>query len=183
MADIVDSLLKRKIGPLSDTAGRCVFTWSCGLNQPIYTRIIPPVPTYGSIWVVLWLLVLKRILFVKFMKKFHKNDLAKRTNLCEAISSLTQHIAFILDTTLYTRTGYFVLGPLPLRSHKDRSHLWGHFWESLVFRLHSEIGQIHLSIEAQCDQWPPQLGGGLTCPVEIAAGWSEIFFWYHCRVL
>ncbi len=25
-------------------------------------------------------------------------------------------------------------------------------WESLVFRLYSEIGQIHLSIEAQCDQ-------------------------------
>ena len=34
---------------------------------------------------------------------------------------------------------------------KDRSPLWGHFWESLVFRLHSKIGQIHLSIEAQCD--------------------------------
>ena len=29
---------------------------------------------------------------------------------------------------------------------KDRSPLQGNFWESLVFRLHSEIGQIHLSI-------------------------------------
>ncbi len=26
-----------------------------------------------------------------------------------------------------------------------------HFWECLVFRLHSKIGQIHLSVEAQCD--------------------------------
>ncbi len=26
--------------------------------------------------------------------------------------------------------------------------LWGQIWESLVFRLHSKFGQIHLSIEA-----------------------------------
>ena len=37
-------------------------------------------------------------------RQFHKNDLAKRTNLCEAISPLTQHTAFILDTTLCTGT-------------------------------------------------------------------------------
>ena len=34
---------------------------------------------------------------------------------------------------------------------KDRSPLQGRFWESLVFRLHSEIDQINLSIEAQWD--------------------------------
>ncbi len=42
----------------------------------------------------------------------------------------------------------------PVRSlyvPRKRGHLlWGHFWESLVFRLHSNIGQIYLSIEAQC---------------------------------
>ncbi len=33
-----------------------------------------------------------------------------------------------------------------------QNFLWlPYFWESLVFRLHSKIGQIHLSIEAQCD--------------------------------
>ncbi len=35
--------------------------------------------------------------------------------------------------------GYLVSGPLHLRSNKDRSPLRGHFWESLVFRLHSKL--------------------------------------------
>ena len=37
--------------------------------------------------------------------------------------------------------GYFVSGPLPLRSHKDRSHLRGHFCESLIFRWHSKLAR------------------------------------------
>ncbi len=42
-------------------------------------------------------------------------------------------------------------GPLPLRSHHGQVTLRGAcFLESLVIRLYSEIGQIHLSIEAQC---------------------------------
>ncbi len=45
-----------------------------------------------------------------------------------------------------------VSGPLPLHSHKKQVTFFrGHFWESLVFRLHSKISQIHLSIEAQYD--------------------------------
>ncbi len=47
--------------------------------------------------------------------------------------------------------GYSVSGLLPLFPQKKGHLLRGHFWESLVFRLHSKIGQIHLSIEAQCD--------------------------------
>ncbi len=47
--------------------------------------------------------------------------------------------------------GYCFSGPLPLHSHKGEVTFHGAcFWESLVIRLHSEIGQIHLSIEAQC---------------------------------
>ena len=53
------------------------------------------------------------------------------------------------STIEYTENG--LMSPLPLRSHKDRSPLQGHFWESLLFRLHSKLAQIHLSIEAQCD--------------------------------
>ncbi len=40
-------------------------------------------------------------------------------------------------------------GPLPQRSNYNRSYLGVCFRESLVFRLHSEIDQIHLTIEAQ----------------------------------
>ncbi len=46
--------------------------------------------------------------------------------------------------------GYCFSGPLPLRSHYNSPPLGVCFRESLVFRLHSDIGQIHLSIEAQC---------------------------------
>ncbi len=46
--------------------------------------------------------------------------------------------------------GYFFSGPLPLRSHFDSPPFGVCFRESLIFRLHSEIDQIHLSIEAQC---------------------------------
>ncbi len=47
--------------------------------------------------------------------------------------------------------GYCFSGPLPLRSHHGQVTLRGTcFRESLVIRLYSEIGQIHLSIEAQC---------------------------------
>ncbi len=46
--------------------------------------------------------------------------------------------------------GYYVSGPLLCRSHnRQLGHLlWGQIWESLVLRLHSKFGQIHLSIEA-----------------------------------
>ncbi len=68
----------------------------------VWTHVsFPPVPAYGSIWVVLWLF---------FFRSAHSMFPQKTGNL-----------------------------------------LRGHFWESLVFRLHSKIGQIHLSIEAQCD--------------------------------
>ncbi len=47
--------------------------------------------------------------------------------------------------------GYCFSGPLPLCSHLNSPPLGVCFRESLVFnRLHSEINQIHLSIEAQC---------------------------------
>ena len=42
--------------------------------------------------------------------------------------------------------GHCFSGPLPLRSHYNPPC----FRMSLVYRLHSEIDQIHLSIEAQC---------------------------------
>ncbi len=41
-------------------------------------------------------------------------------------------------------------GPLPLCSLINDPHIGVRFLESLVIRLHSEIDQIHLSIEAQC---------------------------------
>ncbi len=93
----------RSCVPLSDTlqAGAWLFPryrkWPdhVGRFWPIesaVTRSFPPVPAFGSIWVVLWLLFPQR-------------------------------------------RGY-LLGVC--------------FLESLVFRLHSEIDQIHLSIEAQC---------------------------------
>ncbi len=41
-------------------------------------------------------------------------------------------------------------GLLPLRSLANGPPIGVRFWESLVGRLHSEIDQIHLSIEAQC---------------------------------
>ncbi len=108
----LEKLFKRKSGlcqshcrlvplfsPLSEYQ---VITWFKSANQFIpYTRIMPPVPTYGSIWVVLWLSCFRSA-----------------------------------PSTFPQKTGHI---------------LWGHFWESLVFRLHSIIGQIHLSIEAQCD--------------------------------
>ena len=40
--------------------------------------------------------------------------------------------------------------PVPLRSHFNSPPFGVYFQESLVFRLHSEIDQIHLGIEAQC---------------------------------
>ncbi len=47
--------------------------------------------------------------------------------------------------------GYCFSGPLPLCSHHGQVTLRGAcLRESLVVRLYSEIGQIHLSIEAQC---------------------------------
>ncbi len=46
--------------------------------------------------------------------------------------------------------GYFFSGLLPLRSHFNSPPFGVCFRESLVPRLHSEIDQIHLSIEAQC---------------------------------
>ncbi len=47
--------------------------------------------------------------------------------------------------------GYCFSGLLTLHSHKGRGYLLGAcFRESLVIRLYSETGQIHLSIEAQC---------------------------------
>ena len=47
--------------------------------------------------------------------------------------------------------GYCFSGPLPLRSHNGEVTFHGAcFWELLVIRLHSEIGQIHLSTEPQC---------------------------------
>ena len=39
----------------------------------------------------------------------------------------------------------------PSMFQQKTSHLYRAIWESLVFRLHSEIGQSHLSIEAHCD--------------------------------
>ena len=42
---------------------------------------------------------------------------------------------------------YLVSGPLPLRSHKDRSSSRGHFWESLVFRLHSKLARSILALK------------------------------------
>ncbi len=47
--------------------------------------------------------------------------------------------------------GYFVSGLLPLRSHKRQATFTGPFLGVPIFRLHSKIGQTHLSIEAQCD--------------------------------
>ncbi len=45
---------------------------------------------------------------------------------------------------------YCFSGPLPLRSHHGQVTLWGAcFRDSLVIRLYSGIGQIHLSIEGQ----------------------------------
>ncbi len=41
-------------------------------------------------------------------------------------------------------------GLLPLRSLTNGQPIWVRFQECLVVRLHSEIDQIHLSIEAQC---------------------------------
>ncbi len=50
--------------------------------------------------------------------------------------------------------GYLVSGPLPLHSLKDRSPLWGHFWESLFFRLHPilarPISALKLSVTTTC---------------------------------
>ncbi len=47
--------------------------------------------------------------------------------------------------------GYCFSSPPPLRFHNGEVTFHrACFWESLVIRLHSEIGQIHLSIEAQC---------------------------------
>ncbi len=70
-------------------------------SRYINTRSFPPVPAFGSIWVVLWLLFFRSA-----------------------------------PSTFPQRRGY-LLGAC--------------FRESLVIRLHSEIGQIHFSIEAQCD--------------------------------
>ncbi len=65
-----------------------------------------------------------------------------------------RHVAFpqFLPTGQYGLCfGYCFSGPLPLRSHHGRVTLRGAcFRESPVIRLYSEIGQTHLSIEAQC---------------------------------
>ncbi len=46
----------------------------------------------------------------------------------------------------------FCFRSAPSTFPQKTGHLsWGYFLESLVFRLHSKIGQIHLSIEAQCE--------------------------------
>ncbi len=52
------SCLKRKPGPLSDIlqAVACIFP---PFQKSLNTPSIPPVPTCGSIWVVLWLLFFK----------------------------------------------------------------------------------------------------------------------------
>ncbi len=46
--------------------------------------------------------------------------------------------------------GYFFSGTLPLRSHFNSPPFGVCFRESVIFRLHSEIDQIHVSIDAQC---------------------------------
>ena len=62
--------------------------------------------------------------------------------------SHTYHTLQFLPTCQYGLCfGYSVSGPLPLCSHKRQVTFYG----ALVFRLHSKIGHIHLSIEAQCD--------------------------------
>ncbi len=82
---------------------------------------------------------LPRFNFCQFVLKLtlfantYKNDLAKRTNLCEAISPLTHHTSLILDTTLYTGTGQDT--PRPNETFKeiltlilwlrDTWYLWG----------------------------------------------------------
>ncbi len=46
----------RQVPVFSPLSKYHVITWYKSANQFIpYTRIMPPVPTYGSIWVVLWL--------------------------------------------------------------------------------------------------------------------------------
>ncbi len=52
-----EKLFKRKLGPLPDTlhAGACVFP-PFQISRDHMVKI-PPVPAFGSIWVVLWLFV------------------------------------------------------------------------------------------------------------------------------
>ncbi len=94
------------LGLLSVTASRCLtfpalqeVTWSHG-QVLANTHSFPPVPAFGSIWVVLWLLF------------------------------------FRSTPSTFPQVGGYLLGTF--------------FRESLVMRLYSEIGQIHLSIEVQC---------------------------------
>ncbi len=60
--------------------------------------------------------------------------------------------------------GYCFSGPLPLRSLINGPPIGVRFQESLVIRLYSEIRQIHLSIEAQCDIILLPLGDCHTIP-------------------
>ncbi len=65
--------------------------------------------------------------------------------------------------------GYCFTGQLSLRSHNGEVTFHeACFRESLVIRLHSEIGQIHLSIEAQCDHHTHIL----------VLGWE----WLYCKI-
>ncbi len=89
---------------------------------------------------------------------------ASRSDLCHVGKSKSTHVAFLqfLPSGQYGLCfGYCFSGPLHLRSHYNRlpfvefpqrrgSLLGACFRESLIFRLHSDIDQIHLSIEAQC---------------------------------
>ncbi len=58
-------------------------------------------------------------------------------------------------------------GPLLLRSLINGPPIGVCFRESLVVRLHSEIDQIHLSIEAQCVTTLLPLGVCHTCHIKI----------------
>ena len=69
--------------------------------------------------------------------------------------------------------GYCFSGPLPLRSHN------GQVPSPQSFSLYSEIGQIHLSIEAQCDHSDSGIGIGIRfqwfsgiVELEPALNWS-----------
>ncbi len=64
-------------------------------------------------------------------------------------------------------------GPLPLRSLANGPPIVVCFRESLFVRLHSEIDQIHLSIEAQCVTTRLPLGD---CHNWLLITWLTVFF-------
>ncbi len=88
----------KQVPDFSRPSGSCQITW-VDFKQ-VNTHGFPPVPTCGSIWVVLWPLFFR------------------------------------------SAPSTFPLQQITLRGVCFR--------ESLVYRLYSEIDQIHLSIEAQC---------------------------------